>query len=305
MTTKPSKLKGRDPASVEPSKPKIVVFGPAGCGKTWTSIEFPNVFYIDTEGGADLDHYRKKLSDSRASYFGPDDGSLDFHTVLEQVQALATEDHDRQTLVIDSLSKLFNNQITLTQERLVREAAAKGKEYDPTADFGASKKEAIGYMRRLLAWIDKLDMNVVLIHHQKEQWKEGKVVGMTFDGWDKLEYELHLVLRVAKNGPTRTAYVGKTRLAQFPDGSNFPWSFAEFSARYGADIIGRAVQRASLVTEPQRKEYDDLLRLVKVPDETLEKWSAAVPDVALLDETSMQRRINWLKAQLAAQTAKA
>lgn len=305
MPAKPSKLRGRDPATVEPSKPKIVVYGMPGVGKTWTAIEFPNVYYIDTEGGADLDHYRKKLSESGASYLGPDDGALDFPTVLEQVQALATEDHDRKTLVIDSLSKLFNNQITLTQERMVREAAAKGKEYDPAQDFGASKKEAIGYMRRLLAWIDKLDMNVILIHHQKEQWKDGKVVGTTFDGWDKLEYELHLVLRIAKNGPIRTAYIGKTRLAQFKDGESFPWSFAEFSTRYGADVIGRATQRANLCTEAQRTEYADLLLKVKVPVETLDKWNAAVPDVALLEVAAMQKRLDWLRAQLAAQTAKA
>ncbi len=302
---KASKLKGRDPATVEASKPKIVVYGLPGVGKTWTAIDFPNVFYIDTEGGADLDHYRKKLQEAGASYFGPDDGSLDFAAVLEQVQALATEDHDRKTLVIDSLSKLYNNQITLTQERMVREAAAKHKEYDPAADFGASKKEAIGYMRRLLAWVDRLDMNVILIHHQKEQWKDGKVVGTTFDGWDKLEYELHLVLRIAKNGPDRRAYIGKTRLAQFADGDNFPWSFAEFSKRFGADVITRATVRVDLSTEEQRKIYADLLSRVKVSQEVTDKWNAAVPDVALLEVPAIQKRIDWLNAQLTAQTATA
>ena len=58
--------------------------------------------------------------------------------------------------------------------------------------FGASKKPAIQLTRRLLAWFSKLDMNVILICHQKSQWKDGKEVGVTFDGWDKLEYELHL-----------------------------------------------------------------------------------------------------------------
>ena len=61
MSAVKSKLKGRDPQTVEPSKPKIVVFGPSGIGKTWFALDFPSVYYIDTEAGADLGHYRAKL----------------------------------------------------------------------------------------------------------------------------------------------------------------------------------------------------------------------------------------------------
>ena len=296
MATK-SKLKGRDPATVEPSKPKIVVYGPSGVGKTWQALEFPSVFYIDTEGGADLEHYRKKLKEAGGLYFGPEDGALDFTAVLEQVQALATEDHDRKTLVIDSLSKLFNSQIVITQEKMARSGIEDA--------FGASKKEAISCMRRLVAWINRLDMNVILIHHQKSTWKDGKETGLTFDGWDKLEYELHLVLRIAKTGPERRAFVGKTRLEQFPDGTNFTWSFAEFSKRYGDEVIERKSVRANLCTAEQQAEYVATLLRVKVPADVLSKWEAAVPDIALLDMDSMQRRMEWLNKQISAQTATA
>lgn len=291
---KPSKLKGRDPASVEPSKPKVLLYGPPGSGKTWSSLDFPNVFYIDTEGGADLDHYRERLKASGAQYLGPDDGACDFATVLEQVQALATEDHGHKTLVIDSVTKLFNSQIVATQERMAKAGIEDA--------FGASKKEAIANMRRLILWMGKLDMNVVLIHHQKSQWKDGKEIGMTFDGWEKLEYELHLVLRIAKNGPVRTAYVGKTRLKQFPDGDSFPWSFAEFAKRYGQDVIGAAVKKADLCSEDQRAQYRDLIGKVKVDQAVLDKWDAAAPDLAILDSPSMAKRLDWLNKQLLAQT---
>jgi hypothetical protein len=297
MSAKTSKLKGRNPADVQPSKPKIVVFGKPGVGKTWMAMEFPNVFYIDTEGGADLDHYRAKLKDSGALYFGLEDGSLDFPAVLEQVQALATEDHDRKTLVIDSLSKLFNNQIVLTQEKMAKSGIEDA--------FGASKKEAIAYMRRLVAWVNKLDMNVILIHHQKSQWKDGKEVGVTFDGWEKLEYELHLVLRVDKLGPARVAYVGKSRLAQFPDLSNFPWNFDEFAKRYGSEIIGRSATKLNLCTPEQQAEYRAILGKIKVDQGILDKWDSATPDIAMLDSDSMKKRLDWLAKQLTAQTATA
>jgi hypothetical protein len=288
---KPSKLKGRDPTTVEPSKPKIIVYGPPGVGKTWAAIEFPDVFYIDTEGGADLDHYRKKLRDARALYMGPEDGSLDFSSVIEQVQALATEQHDRKTLVIDSFSKLFNNQITMTQEKMAKAGTEDA--------FGASKKEAIQYTRRLIAWMNKLDMNVILIHHQKSSWKDGKEVGVTFDGWDKLEYELHLALRVAKNGPSRLAYVGKSRLEQFPSDSNFPWSFQEFSTRWGLDTINAAAKPASVATAEQMVAYKTLLSQVKIDPAVSDKWAAA-GDPDLLTEDAMAKRLDWLRRQAAA-----
>lgn len=300
MSVVKSKLKGRDPSTVEPSKPKIVVYGPSGIGKTWFALDFPSVYYVDTEGGADLGHYRAKLKAAGGMYFGPEDGALDFGEVLGQVKALATEQHDRKTLVIDSVSKLFNNQIALTQEKM-----DEAKEKDA---FGASKKPAVGYMRRLVSWIQKLDMNVVLIHHQKDKWGKNEkgdqeVIGMTYDGWDRLEYELHLVVRVERNGPARTAVVGKSRLEQFPENTRFPWSFTEFSNRYGAEVIGRAAVPLNLCTTEQQAEFKSLVSRVKIDPAVTEKWESAVPDIALLDAANMTRRIDWLKTQLVAPPA--
>src|SRR5262249_38170256 len=103
-----SKLKAVDPKAAEPSKPKILIFGKPGVGKTWGSLDFPSVYYIDTEGGADLKHYTDKLTKAGGMYFGPEQGSLSFASVLEQIQALATERHSFRTVVIDSISKLMN-----------------------------------------------------------------------------------------------------------------------------------------------------------------------------------------------------
>ena len=82
------------------------------------AIDFPSVFYVDTEGGADLAHYTDKLSKSGGVYLGPEDGACDFATVLGQIKALASEAHSHKTLVIDSISKLFNSAVSLEAERL-------------------------------------------------------------------------------------------------------------------------------------------------------------------------------------------
>ena len=108
MATVVSKLRAVTPKAAEPSKPKMLLYGRPGVGKTWASLDWPSVFYIDTEGGADLAHYTDKLERAGGVYLGPEQGSLSFETVMEQVQALATEQHLYRTLVIDSISKLFN-----------------------------------------------------------------------------------------------------------------------------------------------------------------------------------------------------
>lgn len=303
--TKPkrTKLLAVSPEVVEPKKPKILIFGPPGVGKTWTSLDFPNVYYIDTEGGADLAHYREKLKSAGGMYFGPDQGSLDFDTVIGQVEALATEQHQYKTVVIDSITKLFNTAITDEQTRLGDKDA-----------FGASKKGPIRQMARLTRWLNRADMNAVVIAHQKDMWgKDDKgnreVVGMTFDAYEKLEYDLHLVMRISKLGAgdkaKRFANTGKSRLMGFPEGEKFDWSYAEFAERYGKDVIEKEVKPIVLASAEQVAEINRLMSLVKLPDGTTEKWltKAAVDTFEEMDTDTIAKCIEFLKSKITGEAA--
>jgi hypothetical protein len=266
---KPTKLKAVDPKATAPSKPKIMIFGKPGVGKTWTSLDFPNVYYLDTEGGADLSHYTDKLKKSGGVYFGPEQGSLDFDTVIGQIQALATEQHPYKTVVIDSISKLFALSIAQEAERLGDKNA-----------FGADKKPAIAYMRKLVSWLTRLDMNVIIIAHEKPLWGidskgERSEIGVTFDAWDKLEYELHLCLNIFKQGKDHKARVTKTRLTGFAAADVFPWSYAEFAQRYGKDVIEGATTQIVLASPEQIAKLNELLDTVKLPEGQVEKWLKA------------------------------
>jgi hypothetical protein len=263
-----SKLKAKDPKSAPASKPKVLIYGKPGVGKTWASLDFPGVYYIDTEGGADLAHYTDKLAKAGGLYLGPEDGSCDFGVVLGQIKALASETHDRKTLVIDSISKLFNSAIALEAERLGDKNA-----------FGADKKPAIAAMRQMVTWLQKLDMNVILIGHEKSEWGQNDKgerveIGATFDAWDKLEYELHLALRVVKQGKSRRAFVRKSRLLGFPEGEAFDWSYATFADRYGRDVIEGKVTAITLATPEQVAEVRRLLDAVKVEEDYAAKCFA-------------------------------
>lgn len=291
-----SKLKAIPPKNAAPSKPKVLIFGKPGVGKTWTSLDFPSVYFIDTEGGADLEHYTDKLEKSGGVYFGIEQGSLDFTNVLEQIQALATEKHPYKTVVIDSITKIFNLEVTKEAERLGDKNA-----------FGADKKPAIAMIKRLVSWIQRLDMNVILIAHEKSQWGvdakgERAEIGVTFDAYEKLEYELHLCLNIIKVGPQRLAKVKKSRLTGFPDASTSPWSYEDFAERYGKDVIEKEATQLVLATSEQLAELQRLLDSVKLADGTIEKWftAANVSSFEEMEEAKITKIISHIKEKLGA-----
>lgn len=288
-----SRLRAVDPKQAEPSKPKIVIYGKPGVGKTWTALDFPSVYYIDTEGGANLPHYTDKLKESGGVYFGPEHGSLDFDCVIEQVQALATEKHSFKTLVIDSITEIFNLEIAKEAELLGEKDA-----------FGASKKPAIAHMRRLISWLKRINMNVIIVAHEKTEWKNGKQVGETFDAWEKLEYQLHLCLNIMKLGNKRIAKVRKTRLQGFEDASTLPWTYKEFAQRYGKDVIEKQGESLVLATEEQINEFNTLDKLFNLLPEQKNKWlkAADVEKFEEMDFNKMQSIIEHVKAKYSPST---
>ena len=267
-----SKLKAVPPKTEPPSKPKILIYGKPGVGKTFTALDFPSCYYIDTEGGALQAHYTDKLEKSGGVYLGPKQGACDFDVVLEQVKALATEKHSYKTLVIDSISKMFNTSIAAEAERIL--------EKGDKDEYGASKKPAVSKMRRLVKWLMDIDMNVILISHETGEWgqdaKGNRVeIGTTFDCWPKLEYELDLCMNIFKSGPGRSARVRKSRLKAFPDALVIPWSYKDFANLYGEEVIQKESTQIVLATETQLKELNNLLNVIKLPEGQVEKWLSA------------------------------
>lgn len=282
------------PDAVEPKHPKVLVYGPPGVGKTWASLDFPSVYYIDTEGGADLDHYRAKLRHSGGAYLGPDQGSLDFDVVIEQIQALATERHPYRTVVIDSITKLWLTALSDEQEALGSKDVYAAYKKAPTRKFNS-----------LIKWTSRLDMNAIFIAHQKDQWGQDDkgqraMTGYTYDGQEKLEYDLHLVLRIAKVGASRYAYIGKSRLPSFPEHDNFDWSYREFASRYGKDVIEKEAAPLVLATPEQIEELNRLLSVVKMADDWQAKVfkAASVDDWAEMDSDKIESCLKLLKAKI-------
>lgn len=145
------------------SKPKadrpiiITLFGEGGMGKTTLAAMFPRPVFIRTEDGT-------------ASLTGNDDVSLfpiarSSQDVLDQIEALATQDHDFKTLVVDSITQLA----TLIEAEIVA-ADPKAKSINQAGGgYGAGYNTAADRHRMVREWAGALaydkGMNVVFIGH--------------------------------------------------------------------------------------------------------------------------------------------
>lgn len=295
-----TKLLAKDPKTTEPSKPKIVIYGAPGAGKTWFSLSFPSVYYCDSEGGASRAHYMERLSKSGGRYLGPEDGANDFEVLIEQTKALATEKHKFKTLVFDSITKPFITSIASESERLGDKNA-----------FGADKKHAVGCMRRLIAAVHRLDMNVIFVAHEKTEWGilsngERGEIGKGPDTYEKLSYEMDLAFQVVKRGPQRTALVKKSRLIGFPEAESFELDYPQFAERYGREIIEKASSVITLAAPEQVAEIIRLVDLLKIDSETTEKWLAKANAETFAEFNTAQaaKIIEMLQAKLNKPTTK-
>lgn len=284
-------LRAIKPEVVEPGKPKFMVSGRSGVGKSMFALQFPTPYYIDTEGGAVRQQYRETLKASGGAYFGKEQGSQDFGTVIEEIKALATTKHDYKTLVIDSFSHLYNAAASAAEEKLGN-------------DFGKDKKEANRPSRQMLRWLENIDMTVLLICHSRQKWeRRGKEVidaGTTFDGFDKLEFSLDLWIEAQKMGKVRTFVVKKSRIATFGEGDEFPLDYKKFSELYGVGLIEKPSAPVEMASESEVKELQSLLSVVKIEQKDIDRWldKANAENFSELNKKQIASCIAYVRAKL-------
>lgn len=275
-------------AIIKRGKPKFILSGKSGAGKTFFLLDFPKPLIIDVEGGAVEPQYIQKMKAVDAEYIGKEDGSQDFKTVIEQLKWYATNKHDRQTLVIDSFTKLYNLAAAIAEEKV-------GNTYQ------ADKKEAQKPTRQLQLWMDRLDMTICLVCHSKPKWENGQPTGTTtFDGWDKLEYDLNLWIELVQTGKRRDFVVRKSRIEGFILGNSYPADYETFAKLYGSEIINKPSEQISLATPDQVAEAKNLVVVFNISDED-QKKALKKYDVEQWEELSseeIQKIIDGLKAKL-------
>ena len=134
--------------------PRVFVYGIEGIGKTTFGANAPNPIIVQTEDGADMiDVPRFPVAES-------------VEQVFDELDALVTEPHDFQTVVIDSadwLEKLIFDKVCeeYRVKNIQQAAGGYGRGYDAAMKYWQQVRA------RLMTLRDRLNMAVVLLaHHQ-------------------------------------------------------------------------------------------------------------------------------------------
>ena len=204
---------------------KLFMYGEAGVGKTTAACQMPKPYIIDSERGTD--NYHELINNVGGAVLQ----TTDIDDVVDEVRTLSVEDHDYLTLVVDPITPLYFDLVDKCEAKV-------------GSEWGKHYGEANKTMKRLVNLLMRLDMNVVITAHAKAVYgDEQKRVGITFDGWKRLDYIFDLVLELRRSSPTkRIASVVKTRIDSFPDGDTFDWGYKNLSERYDPKEMERAVE---------------------------------------------------------------
>ena|SRR3990167_3223418 len=288
-------LKAIKPESKE-KRLKMFIYGEAGIGKTLAALQFPNAYIIDTEKGTDF--YFEIINKHNSvvlQTLNPDD-------IKEEIRQLLTTKHQYKTLIIDPITQVYN----AVQEKWTRifEKYSKNEKEGEIQDFGMRywgkvKGEFKGIQRLML----QLDMNVIIISHQKDVYGTGfNKVGVTFDSMRGDDYIFDLVFRISKKGNDRIAETIKERADieknKFP--SEFVWSYVNFLKYYGKDIIEKESAPIAMATEQQVVRIKQLINIVKVEEEEINRWwtKADVSDWSDMTSEQITKCIDYLEKKI-------
>lgn len=250
-----SKLRAKPPGDVI-KRPKILLFGEAGVGKTLAACQFPRNYLCDGEKGAENEQYVEYLTKAHSALWQ----SVDADELVAEIRTLLTEDHEFRTVTIDPITTYYADLLDKGERKVGTE-------------FGRHYTEAAKTMRRLINLLMALDMNVIVTCHAKNEYGDAmKKIGVTFDGWKKLDYVFDLVLQLERRGKTRVAIVRKTRIKAFPDGDVFDWSYDEIAKRCGLATVEAKSKPSVLATPEQVEKLNALLGTVQLPEGTADKW---------------------------------
>jgi hypothetical protein len=247
-------LRGKTPSKTE-KRFKAFLYGKAGVGKTFASIQFPAPYLIDCEKGAENDQYVDMIKKGNGAVFN----TSNFEEILKEVKALATEKHHYKTLIIDPITIVYDNLLIEMEEE---KGSGFGKH------LGAANKK----MKYLISWLLKVDMNVILTAYSKNEYLPNMAtIGQTFSGYKDLPYLFDLCLEVKAIGKERKALVVKSRIESFVQFEEIPFSYKEISKRYNNGTLDKDTLNIELATKDQLLELNNYFKMFNISEENKSK----------------------------------
>lgn len=236
---------------------KGLFYGDWGVGKTTAMIQIPKMAYVDMERGSDK--YWRTLEAKGSMRLQ----TTSYFELLDQIRALSREPHEFLTLGIDPIT-IAKQDIGEYWMRVFDKHARTEKEGE-MKDYGlryyAKVKSDLATLRRALL---ALDMNIIATAHQKDAWKNGQTVGVTFDGdGNKEGYLFDNIFRVQRENGKMIAYTEKQReekdAPKLP--ASFEWSYEELCKLIGKDVLERPSKPIPLATTEQIDKIKGLMEL--------------------------------------------
>jgi len=262
-------LRGKNPAELCGEKrAKILLYGEPGVGKTTTALKFPAPYIIDTEKGAEHKDYLELLTKNKGAIFQ----SCDYDDIMDEVKSLTFEKHPFKTLVIDSITPVF--------EGLKR---SYGKDEKIGTLFSRDKHAANGDLTDLGLLLLRLDMNIIITSHAKMKYKmiaddySGKktleAIGFCGIGIETLSYIFDFEAELQFRGKRHVGNVSKTRFKEpFPVGKDISLEFKDIAEKYGEEILLKECEKAIQISEVTGKKIHDLIVALKISADKVQRW---------------------------------
>jgi hypothetical protein len=130
-----------------------------------------------------------------------------------------------------------------------------------------------------------------------DEKKQRNIIGVTYDAWEKLEYELHLCLNILNLQASIKPALQNQDCSVFKDADVFEWSYTSFAERYGKEILEGKVKPVVVATTEQLAEIQDLLDRVKLPEGQTTKWfkAASCESFDEMDSDKVANIITYIK----------
>ena len=216
-----------DKAKKSPDRLKALIYGDTGSGKTVTSLHFPNPVVIDCEKGTE--HYGPFFDFSVLDTLEP-------AKVNEAIDELLKDPNGFKTFVLDPITILYDRIMDLQLLRKRLKLNNSSYELQPL-DYKFIKSD----VKRLIAKMLSLDMNVIVTAHSKVLYDPGefmKVIGTAPDCPKYLPHMFDVVIELTKNGEIFMAEVEKDRTNKLPK-EPFEFSYKTLSTYLGMEGLER------------------------------------------------------------------
>lgn len=256
-------LRAKRPEATTKPRFKTLIYASQGVGKTYFCCSIPEAYYIDSEGVRDFPRYVDMLRENKSDLIY----LTEITEIIDEVKSLLNSKHNYKTLIIDSISFPYGWLNQMEAERLQK----KSPKTEGT-EFGVNKAKSARLSYKLGILLSMLDMNVIVIAHEKPKYANGEEIGKTFDITDKMAYSLGAVINMRLQGKQRKLFIEKTRYSELKTNEliDFEDGYEVIKNRFGEDIFIRDCMPIDLATSDQIDNFIRLANILGITEEQIQ-----------------------------------